>query len=312
MTPGHPKPWADKLLYAPALAMAKIIVSGWTWLYTLASPRTERMARREDVLSDLHDQVAQDREEGTAPTRTTLRILARMTLGMRDDVMWAGYQVSSSLGARLSRGSDAVGNVRPSPLAISLLAMLGLMNCALATSRPAPSWYEWLGVNAVVLTVALLLLRRRLPRVRGPSPAWSTLAAILVVGPAAWMVLGVRLEQVPAAPQLGFDAAFAVLRVVSGTLAAARICQVHVSLAEWWPVWLCWAVVGVAVWGTAVPVGGGLRGLAELALVAALVCVVWMALAATVALASRAACYGGLIGSARCMRWVATGIRSGE
>ena len=312
MTPGPPKPWADKLFNVPALTVAKVVVSGWAWLYTLAPPNTERMARREEILSDLHDQVAQDREEGTAPIRTTLHILARMILGSLADVMWAGRQVPSALDAGLRRGSDAVGNVRPSPLAISSLAMLGLMNCTLVMSGPAHSWYEWLAVNTAVLTVALLLLWRRFPRERGPSPALSTLAAVLVIGPATWMVLGVRLEQVPAAPQLGFDAAFAVLLIVSGTLAAARICQVRISWAEWWPMWLCWATVGIVAWGTAVPAGVGLRGLADLSLMTAVVCMGWMALAATLAFASRAACYGGLMASARCMRRLSAGLRIGE
>ena len=312
MTPGHPKPREDKLFQASALAMAKIVVSSWTWLYTLAAPQTERKARREEVLSDLHDQVAQEREEGTAPIKTTLHISARVILGMWDDVKWAGRQVASTLDAGLRRGSDVVGSVRPSPRSISSLAMLGLMNCILATSRPAHSWYEWLAVNTAALTVALLLLGRRLPTVRGPSLAWSTLAAVLVIGPVTWMVLGVRLEQVPAAPQLGFDAFFAVLLIVSGTLAAARTCQVRVSWAEWWPVWLCWATVGVVAWGTAVSAGGGLLGLAELFLVTALVCISWMALASTLTFASRAACYGGLMGSARCMRWLAVRIRVEE
>ena len=255
--------------------------------------------------------MAHGREEGIGPIKTTLHILARMMLGLLDDVMWARRYVPSALDGHLKRGSDTIGNVRPSPLAISSLAMLGLMNWTLAMSGLAHPWFEWIVVNAAVLIVALLLLRQRHPRVRGPSPAWSTFAAVFAIGPATWMVFGSRLEQVPVAPQLAFDAAFAVLLVVSGTLAAARICRVHVTWGEWWPVWLCWAMMGVAAWGTAVSAGGGLRSLAELSLVTALVCMGWMALAATFAFASRAACYGGLIGSARCMRWLAAGIRMG-
>ena len=313
MMPVHPTPWAEMLFHVPALAVAKLVVSSWTWLYTLASPRNERVARRAETLSDVHDQMAQGREEGIGPIKMTLNILARMMLGSLDDVMWAGRYVPSALDGHLRRGSDAIANVRPSPLAISSLAMLGLMNWTLVMSGLAHPWFEWVVVNAAVLTVAPLLLRQRHPRVRGPSRAWSTSAAVLAIGLATWMVLGSHLEQVLIAPQFAFDAAFTVLLVVSGTLAAAaRICRVHVSWGAWWPVWLCWATLGVVAWGTAVPAGEGLRGLAELSLVTALVCMGWMALAATLAFACRAACYGGQMGSARCMWWLAAGIRMGE
>ena len=44
MTPVHPTPWADMLFHAPVLAVAKFVVSSWTRLYTLASPRNERVS----------------------------------------------------------------------------------------------------------------------------------------------------------------------------------------------------------------------------------------------------------------------------
>ena len=254
----------------------------------------------------------QVRQEGIGPIKTTMHILARMMLGLLDDVIWAGLQVPSTLDGWLKRESDTVGTVRPSPLAISSLAMLGLMNWTLSMSGLAHPWFEWIVVNAAVLTVALLLLRQRHPGLRGPSGAWSTFAAIFAIGLATWMVLGSRLEQVPEAPKLAFDAALMALLIVSGTLAAARICKVHVSWGEWWPLWSSWAVIGFAAWGTAVSAGDGLRGLAELSLATPLVGMVWMAMAATLAFASRAACYGGLMGPARCMRWLAAGIRTGE
>ena len=311
MTPAHPKPRPGTQSHVPALAAAKWVVSSWTWLYTMAFPRNERVSRRAEILADLHDHMEQSREEGTGPIKTAQHILARTMLGLLDDVLWAGQQAPSALDECLKRGSDAVGHVRPSPLAIALLAMLGLMNWTLAMSDLAHAWYEWIAVNASVLAVTLLLLRQRHLGVRGPTRAWSTLAAILAIGVVTWIVLGFRLEPVPATPQLMFDVGFMVLLVVSGILVSARICRVQVSWGEWWPVWLGWATVAVAAWGTAGSAGESSSGLGESSLMTALVCVGWMALAATFAVASRAVCYGGLMGSVRCMRLLAAGIRIG-
>ena len=308
MTPAHPPPWTDTLSHVPALAAAKFVVSSWTWLYTMASPRNRRLARRAEILADLHDHMEQSREEGTGPIKTALHILARMMLGFLDDVLWARQQVPAALDECLKRGADGIGNVRPAPLAISSLAMLGLTNWTLAMSGLAHTWFEWIVVNAAVLVVAMLLLRHRHPRVSGPHWVWGTIASVLAIGLAGWMVLEARFGQLPAVPNLAFDATLMILLVVSGTLAAVRVCGVQVTWSEWWPMWLCWGMIGFAAWGTAVSVGGGLRGLGELSLATGLVCVGWMALAATVALGSRMACYGGLMGSARCMRWLAAGI----
>ncbi len=171
MMPAHQKPWVETLIHHQALEAAKLVVSSWTWLYSLASPRSEREARRAEILSDLHDQIALGREEGIAPVRTILHLLARMILGSLDDVVWAGQQVPTALDGCLKRGSDSVGNMRPSPVAISCLAMLGLMNWTLAMSDIAHAWYEWIAVNTAVLIGILLLLRQRPLRVRGPSRA---------------------------------------------------------------------------------------------------------------------------------------------
>ena len=309
MTSMPPTPWADRSFNAPALVVANFVVSNWARLYTLAAPGDERAARRAEILSDLHDQIAESHEEGIGPTKTAVHMLARMVMGMLDDVMWAGRQGSAALNERLKQGSDAIGVARPSPLAISSLGMLGLMNWALAMSGQDHPWFQWVAVNAAVLIVGVLLLKQRHLGVPSPSRTWNAFAGFLAVAFTTWAVLGPRLEQAPGVPQLAFDAAIGVLLVVSGTLVIARVCKVNVSWGAWWPVWLSWVAVGIAAWGTAASTGGALRGLGELSLATALACTGWMVLAAIFGFASKAACYGGLMGSARCIRWFASGIQ---
>lgn len=158
-----------------ALPAATSLVSTWTWLYTVALPEQVRTARREEICSDLHDQLAQDREAGVSPARTAIHVIRRMASGAWDDVGWSLPHIPPALAGHLIRGSDAIGHVPPSPWAISSLAVLGLMNWVMAMSDRHP-----LGLNGsssmqgywqspcflwsdstVILTVGVAILQHR-------------------------------------------------------------------------------------------------------------------------------------------------------
>ena len=160
----------EMLCHGWALPAATSMVSAWTWLYTAALSEQVRTARREEIRSDLHDQMAQDREQGVSPARTAIHILCRMVMGARDDMGWSLPHIPSALAGHLIRGSDAIGQTRPSPWAISALAVLGLMNWVLAMSDRHHPWFEWLLVNAAVLAIALLLHTAEAFLGRTPSP----------------------------------------------------------------------------------------------------------------------------------------------
>ena len=102
-----------------ALPAATSLILGWAWLYTMALPEQVRTARRGEIRSDLHDQIAQDREEGASPSGTALHVLCRMVSGAWDDVGWSLPHIPSTLVGHLvrrqrcyrSRAAVSVGNL---------------------------------------------------------------------------------------------------------------------------------------------------------------------------------------------------------
>ena len=77
----------------PGQRLATVIVRGWTRTYTWRLPSPVRDARRAEIDSDLwefeHDP---ERARGAAPT---LHIVARLALGIPDDLSWRAANASA-------------------------------------------------------------------------------------------------------------------------------------------------------------------------------------------------------------------------
>ena len=95
--PLYPGRRPERLSHAPALCLARWLVLGWTWAYTMAVPAEQRTARRAEVLSDLHEQIEQERVSEIAPSKTALHMVARLVLGIWDDLGWSVPFVPASL-----------------------------------------------------------------------------------------------------------------------------------------------------------------------------------------------------------------------
>ena len=299
----------EMLCHGSALPVATSLVSAWAWLYTAALPEQVRTARREEIGSDLHDQMAQDREAGVSPARTAIHILCRMASGAWDDVGWSLPHVPSALAGHLVRGSDAIGHVPPSPWAIPSLAVLGLMNWVLAMSDIHHPWFEWLLVNAGVLAITLILQRERHSWVRRFFLLWGASTVILTVGVAILATRDSLLLQFPVDYELLLEAILLMPLMVLGLLVAARISSAHVSGGNWWwPVLPCLPVIGLALWGSGIAVDGSPESFLEVSVATAVLSVGWIVLAAIFAYGSRVVCHAGLRGSAGCMRLLAGGM----
>ena len=299
----------EMLCRGSALTVATSLVSAWTWLYTVALPERVRTARREEIGSDLHDQMAQDREAGISPSQTAIHILGRMASGAWDDAGWSLPHVPSALAGHLVRGSHAVGHARPSPWAISSLAVLGLMNWVLAMSDIHHPWFEWLLVNAGVLAIALILQRERHSWVRRLFLLWGASTVILTVSVAISAAQGPRLLQFPLDYELLLEAILLMPLMVVGLLVAARMSSAQDSGGSWWwPVLPCLPVIGIALWGSGIAVDGSPENFLEVSVATAVLSVGWMALAVIFAYGSRVVCHAGLRGTAGCMRLLAGGI----
>jgi hypothetical protein len=75
------------------LTFATAIVRAWTWLYTAGLDADPRDDRRAQIESDLWDQKDEATERGVAPLAMSAHILARLALGIPDDLLWRGEQL---------------------------------------------------------------------------------------------------------------------------------------------------------------------------------------------------------------------------
>ena len=299
----------ETLRHGWALPAATSLVFAWTWLYTAALPEQVRTARRWEVRSDLHDQMAQDRESGVRPIPTAIHIFRRMVSGAWDDLGWSLPHIPSALAGHLIRGSDAIGQARPSPWAISALAVLGLMNWVLAMSDRHHPWFEWLLVNAGVLAATLLLQRHRHRWVKRLFLLWGTSTVVLTAGMAILAARDSRLVQLPVDYSLMLEVTLLIPLMVLGLLVAARICRTHAFEGNWWwPVLLCLTIIGVALWGSGIAVDGSPENFLEVSVATGVLSIGWAALAATSAYGSRVVCHAGFRGTAGCMRLLAKGV----
>ena len=82
-------------------AATGLLALSWTWMYTAALPEQVRRARREEIRSDLHDQMVQYRMEGGSLAGTAIDVLRRMSSGAWDDVWWSLPQIPSILAGHL-------------------------------------------------------------------------------------------------------------------------------------------------------------------------------------------------------------------
>ena len=95
-----------------ALPVAVLLTRRWIWLYTSMAPLEERMDRRAELLSDLHEHISDSRAGGVRPEVLALQILSRNLRGAPDDLRWsAPYLVTSlaeTLTLRITRMFQAV------------------------------------------------------------------------------------------------------------------------------------------------------------------------------------------------------------
>ena len=297
------------LCHGWALPAATSLVFAWTWLYTVALPEQVRTARREEICSDLHDQLAQDRETAVSPARTAIHIFRRMASGVWDDVGWSLPHIPPALAGHLIHGSDAIGHAPPSSWAISSLAVLGLMNWVLAMSDRHHPWFEWLLVNAGVLAMTLLLQKQRRSWVGRLFLLWGASTVILIVGVAVLAARDSQLLRLPVDSSLVIEVILLTPLIVLGLLLAARISRAHAFEGNrWWLVLSCLPIIGFALWGSGIAVDGSPEDFLEVSVATAVLCVGWTVLAAIFAYGSRVVCHAGLRGTAGCMRLLAGGI----
>ena len=96
---------------SPALAFALAAVRWWTVSYTLGLPADVRYPRRDEIESDLWEFHEDARRSGASPEGIAVHMLARLFLGIPDDLAWRVeqvgpdvHQVWQSIGLALAAG----------------------------------------------------------------------------------------------------------------------------------------------------------------------------------------------------------------
>ena len=290
-----------------ALPMALAVAKRWTWFYSAAVPITEQEARRAEIQSDLHEQVADCRAEGYQPAEIAFHVLLRVVRGVIDDLAWSAPYLSSMLAEQFERGSESLRNVRTLTPIISAMAVLGMMNASLAVSDGDRTWTEWLRTNGVVLAAIVLMWNQQHRWARRIFHSSIYLAIFMAVGVLLWMVLNHRLYEIPTFSQSMFQFGFAMLPMVLGMVVSSETCRTRVFKGHWWPVYVSWILITAISLGTAVFVGlkTSMTIWATMALLAAALFIL-----GTIFISGSAIiCHGGLKASAGCMRLMAAGIR---
>ena len=136
-----------------ALPLAMSFARLWTSIYTAGVPNKERQDRRAEILSDLHEQVADFREQGYRPDEIAILIVRRVVRGMKDDVAWSAPYLPEVLAEQFERGSEALRHIGTPKFITTAMAVVGMMNCAWLMSDGDKSWVSWFIFNGGVLTV---------------------------------------------------------------------------------------------------------------------------------------------------------------
>ena len=97
---------------AIALRLMTAAVMGWTRIYTCGLPRARRQRRLDEIASDLWESTHDSRVQ---PGRAAWHLLARLLLGLADDLTWRIEQVG--------RGTAMVGRIVLTAGVVALLVV---------------------------------------------------------------------------------------------------------------------------------------------------------------------------------------------
>ena len=297
------------LLTVLALPVTKYVLKGWVMLFTMPAPEEVREARREEVLSDLHDEVVDLRAQGLASVEIAARIVFRMVRGAKDDVAVFAPYYPAALAESLERGSKAIGRFRTPTELIASLAALGFVNCSYLASDSNQPLVELPLINVGVLMVSALIWNQHHPWARRMLNGLMGLCCLLAAAVFTWLTVEHRLYEVPNFHQFASQFALLALSMVFIWLVGTNWFRSRVFGERWWPVFLCWPLIVATSIGVVTMAGWDPTMLITGWVMAGLLLLVWTIAAAIFALGAAGVWYGGLKVSAYSMRLVAAAIR---
>ena len=182
-----------------------------------------------------------------------------------------------------------------------------MLNVMLLVSDGDKPWTEFLAFNAAASGVIMVMHNQKRTWARRLLYGYLAMTTVVLVVVFIWVVFKHGLYEVPAFYQIMLQVLVAMLPLALAMLVGSETCRTRVFKGRWWPVFTCWGLIAVISLGTAFYMGPTTLtaiwvAMAFMALTLAIMCVIFVTGAA-------AMCYGGLKGSAACMRLLAIGIR---
>ncbi len=297
------------IVRAFALPVVRNCVWIWTRLYTSLVPADEREDRRQQVLSDLHDE-AEDCKSGYTPAERAVWILFRTLRGVPDDLAWSAPYSARTFAGNLTRWSAAVGGARAPEWLLKSLTAVGFVNVAFWVSGDYDGWSNVLLVNAAAPVVPGFVLLIDRPLVQRAMTVFGIVAAAVAIGASLWAMFAFRLydEPVPFRSLSQCALVFAPPLLILNTRSLMR--RTGVFGDRTWPTW----AAGTMIVAVSLFLSGhvGLNAWVLLAAWAALgaALLLLISVMAGCLLAAVAACHAGTKACAAGLKVVAAGLRN--
>lgn len=234
------------VVQAFALSAVVLLVTSWTWLYTLPVPRGYRDDHRAQIRADLHDQIVYEREQGHQSAEIATKILFRAMWCIKGDIAWSASWIARrtnglpiDLASSLERGSKVLAAIKPPTKLLTAIATLGLMNWVFFMAEDSPSWKFWLGLNVFSLATIVVLSSQQHAWARIIVKSWMGLSIVLMACFSMTMVFQYQLYEV----QEFYIILMAILPMALSVLVTTRTFKVHAFRHRLWPIWASWATV---------------------------------------------------------------------
>lgn len=245
---------ARELVKVFSLPVTESLVKLWTRCYTSVAPEGVGGARRNEVLSDIHENKTACLDEGLDDPATARQILGRTLRGMKQDVLWAAPYLPGTIAGRLEQASDYLERLGVPKSATSMLAIFFLMNFGIL-SLPAHERWPNLLIAYPMLVCAGIILRYSerprgqafLKRVERPISIGVGILTVALVGTYIWAVVHLGLYEDP----LSYQVPLSMLPVVVMVGLATSQWRNRLFGGRWKPVLFTYCVIVPASIGAA-------------------------------------------------------------
>jgi hypothetical protein len=292
------------IVRAFALPIALRIVAIRNWLYGVFASE-EGKAHGEEMLANLHDEIAYYRLGGDSNDAIAAKIFFRLVTGLPGDLATWAPSVPARLVDRIAKWSDVLWHYRVPAAMIAGVATLGLMNYSFFSSHNNQTFGTWLFANTIGVVMTVLMWKYKHPLARRIFHAWMGIAIAAGFIFMAWMTAQYHLYEIMTFKILML-AAVAVLPTI---IVVDKSWRNRLFKGRWWLIAICWTPIIAGSFAGSMLIAHDVKPLLEVWAAMALLAVGMFIVYGAIAFAAYVLCWLGIRGSAGGLRLVASGIR---